>query len=330
MTELGTTTRVVLSATAPFDLACSLRAMRTFTPTANDQFLTGDGRVRKAFLHPTHPSQAVVTEVMARDDGEPGVAMTVHSGEPLTPAETTAVATAVTNWLGLDDARADFLAIARTDPAMARLLPVAEGLHQVCFPTLTEAAAYFTLTHRSTAWYAAARKRRLVDELGPWAVVEGRAYTAFPTAAVVTALDEHGLLPFTGSKFRAERLLTVLSGLAELDEAALRTAPYEEARATLLAVRGIGTFTAHALLLRALGRPDAVPLERTQFTKTALALYGEPAPTPADLRRRYGPWIGWWAYTARTALGWVATPDSSDAPSPPPVPLALPLAAAAA
>ncbi|MET7393442.1 hypothetical protein ABZS66_08115 [Dactylosporangium sp. NPDC005572] len=322
MTELGTTTRVVLSATAPFDLACSMRAMRTFTPNHNDQFLTGDGRVRKAFLHPTDPSRAVVTEVMARDDGEPGVAVTVHSDEPLTPAETTAVATAVTDWLGLDDERAEFLAIARSDPAMARLLPVAEGLHQVRFPTLTEAATYFTLTHRSTAWYAAARKRRLVDEHGPWAVVEGRAYAAFPTAAVVTALDVHHLLPFTGSQFRTERLLTVLSGLAELDEAALRAAPYEEARATLLAVRGIGTFTAHGLLLRALGRPDAVPLERAQFTKTTLALYGEPTPTPTDLRRRYGPWIGWWAYTARTALGWLPTPDSSDAPSPPPVPLA--------
>ncbi|GGM56862.1 DNA-3-methyladenine glycosylase family protein [Dactylosporangium sucinum] len=318
MTELGITTRIVLSATAPFDLACSRRAMRTFTPTNNDQFVTSDGRVRKAFLHPSDPSRAVVTEVMARDDGEPGVAVTVYGDEPLTPSETTAVATAVANWLSLDDDRDEFLAIARTDPAMARLLPVAEGLHQVCFPTLAEAAAYFTLTHRSTAWHAATRKRRLVDEHGPWGIVEGRAYSAFPTAAVVTTLTPRQLLAHTGSQFRADRLLTVLSGIAELDEAALRTAPYDEARDALLAVRGIGTFTAHALLLRALGRPDAVPLERTQFTKTALALYGEPTPDPTDLRRRYGPWIGWWAYTARTALGWLATPAGAEAPSPPP------------
>jgi DNA-3-methyladenine glycosylase II len=98
----------------------------------------------------------------------------------------------------------------------------------------------------------------------------------------------------------------VLTGLAALDEQWLRTGPYDQVRQALLAVPGIGGFTAHALLLRALGRPDDVPLEMAQFRRAAEAIYGDPPPSPDDLRGRYGPWVGWWAYLARTAASWVA------------------------
>jgi hypothetical protein len=100
-------------------------------------------------------------------------------------------------------------------------------------------------------------------------------------------------------------MVEVLGAVAALDEDLLRHGPYEQARASLLAVRGIGDFTAHALLLRALGRPDAVPLEMEQHLHTAKAVYGDTPPSPSELRERYGPWIGWWAYTCRTALTWL-------------------------
>jgi hypothetical protein len=104
---------------------------------------------------------------------------------------------------------------------------------------------------------------------------------------------------------RANRLADVLGGVAALDEERLRLGPYEEARAALLSVRGVGPYTAHTLLLRALGRPDAVPLEMPQFVNVAVGVYGDPPPAPDELRERYGPWVGWWAYACRTALSWL-------------------------
>jgi 3-methyladenine DNA glycosylase/8-oxoguanine DNA glycosylase len=74
---------------------------------------------------------------------------------------------------------------------------------------------------------------------------------------------------------------------------------------TLLRVRGIGSFTAHALLLRALGRPDDTPLEMAQFSHAASAVYGPEPPSPTQLRQRYGRHVGWWAYFSRTGLGWL-------------------------
>ena len=126
---------------------------------------------------------------------------------------------------------------------------------------------------------------------------------AFPGLPELAALGTDSLLPFAGNAQRAARLAEVLAGVAALDEGWLRTAPYEEARQALLGVRGIGAFTANAILLRVLGRPDEVPLEMAQFGNAAAEVYGAGAPTPAQLRDRYGPFIGWWAYLCRTALG---------------------------
>jgi DNA-3-methyladenine glycosylase II len=312
MTELGVTAHTVLTATTPFDLACSLRALARFMPCAGDQFVL-DGRIRKAFLHPTDPARAVVTEVVGRDDGVPGVELTVHSDEPLAPDELAAVGDRITEWLGLADDRAGFLVAARADPAMGRVLGVAEGLHQVRFPSLAEGATYFTMLQHSAQWFATARKRRLAADLGPIGIVGGTAYLTFPSLPTVLGLGRRALVRYAGSPQRAERLETVLSGIAALDEQWLRTGPYPDVLAALLAIKGVGSFTAHALLLRVLGRPDAVPLELAQFTKTAVDLYGAPAPSPAELRDWYGPWIGWWAYTCRTALGWLEQEEKAKA-----------------
>ena len=103
----------------------------------------------------------------------------------------------------------------------------------------------------------------------------------------------------------ARRLHTVLTGLSALDEHWLRTGPADEVYAALLSLPGIGPFTAHALLLRVLGRPDRAPLELQQHLTAAATIYGEPSPSPSELRDWYGPTVGWWAYTARTALDWI-------------------------
>jgi DNA-3-methyladenine glycosylase II len=314
--------RTVLTAAAPYDFALSLRALEGFMPGAGDHRVAND-RVRRAFLRPPDPTappragappgQAAVLVEAGRAPG--GVALAVHAPHPLSAADQGSVETAVRRWLGLDDELSAFLAVARADPAMAPLLAVAQGLHQVRFASFAEAAVYFTLTQRSTQWYAAARKRRLATERGASIVVDGVTYPAFPALPEVAALDDETLIGYAGNKQRADRIRAVVEGLAALDEDWLRTGPYDEVRAALLAVQGIGPFTAGGLLLRALGRPDDVPLEMAQFTRAAEAVYGAPPPTPAELRARYGRWTGWWAYYARTAAGWLPRPDPVPAPS---------------
>jgi DNA-3-methyladenine glycosylase II len=291
----------LLPATPPFALGAALRALTGFAPCAGDQTVTGD-RVRKALVRPGSPSEAVVVDLTPRPDRDPGVALQVFAARPLDPAEAAGVELAVRRWLSLDDDLRPFLTIAGQDPALAPVLAATEGLHQVRFASLAEGAVYFTLTQRSTQWYAAARKRRIAAELGPRLVVGGVTYVAFPELSTVLTAD---LVGYAGNAARGQRLADVVAGVAALDPEWLRSAPYPHVRDALLAIRGVGTFTAHALLLRVLGRPDDTPLEMAQFTAVARALFGDPPPSPQELREWYGSYVGWWAYLCRTGLGWL-------------------------
>jgi DNA-3-methyladenine glycosylase II len=293
---------VLLAAVPPFSLAASLAAMSGFRPSVGDQSVMVNS-VRKGFAHPDESRAAVVVEVSERPDAAPGVRLDVHSGHPLSASGAARIERQVAGWLSLGDDLRPLLALAADDPPVAELLPLVAGLHQVRFSSLAEGATYFALTQRSTQWFATARKARIASELGRRITFEGETYVAFPGLAELAALGADGLFTFAGNAQRALRLAEVLRGVAGLDEAALRTAPYEEARAMLLGVRGIGAFTANAILLRVLGRPDDVPLEMAQFAAVTAEIYGDAPPAPAALRERYGPYVGWWAYLCRTALG---------------------------
>jgi len=293
----------LLSAVPPFSLGASRRAMSGFQPCAGDQAIC-PAHVRKAFLRPGAEDEAVVVEVAPRPDGAPGVHLLVHASSPLSSDAAAGVELAVSRWLSLGDDVRPLLDRASGDPPTADLLTAVEGLHQVRFPSLAEGAAYFALSQRSTQWFAAARKVRMATVLGPALEVDGQRHVAFPALSRLTALGADGLLEFAGNRQRATRLAEVLDGVAALDEEMLRTAPYPQAREALLAVRGIGAFTANAILLRVLGRPDEAPLEMAQFAAVAEGVYGDRPPAPDKIRERYGVYVGWWAYLCRTALAW--------------------------
>src|SRR2546423_2793877 len=187
----------LLAATPPYTLGASIRALSGFAPCAGDQRVNG-GQIRKAFAlsaerlaGPAH-DEAVVAEVAPRPDAEPGVALRVFARRELSGAEIARVQRQVSRWLSLDDDLAPFLAVARRDPAMRPILAATHGLHQVRFASLAEGTVYFTLTQRSTQWYAAARKRRIAAELGPRLSVDGVEYVAFPEFSALSTADLSG------------------------------------------------------------------------------------------------------------------------------------------
>jgi DNA-3-methyladenine glycosylase II len=288
----------VLPARAPFALAKSLRVIGGFAPCSGEQELSA-GTVRKAFA--LADGRAAVLSVTAAPDG---VAVSGQAAGPLDRAAITELEAAVTSWLSLDDDLTEFLAIAAADPAMREVLAVTRGLHQLRFASLAEGAAYFVLTQRTSQQLAGARKRQLAAAFGPRIELDGREWIAFPPLDLLAGLGPEQLAPFTGNARQTEYLGHVLRGVHELGEEFLRTAPYAEADQALRTIRGVGDFTAGAILLRALGRPDAVPLEMGQFAKPVAQVYGDETPIEA-VRNRYGRYVGWWSYFTRIGLGWL-------------------------
>ncbi len=137
---------------------------------------------------------------------------------------------------------------------------------------------------------------RLVRAFGkPLAAVDGEAQLfGFPDPAVLAAAGADTLRTIGLTNAKAATLhgvsVAVASGGIDLD--ALRGAPTDEAEATLIALPGIGPWTAHYVRMRALGDKDAFPAADLGVLKAmANASIGK-----RDILSRAEQWRPWRAY----------------------------------
>jgi DNA-3-methyladenine glycosylase II len=86
----------------------------------------------------------------------------------------------------------------------------------------------------------------------------------------------------------------------KVDLAALKSMDDPSARSTLMAIKGIGRWTADIYLLRALRRPDIWPVGDLALATAMQELKGLPVrPIPTELERLALPWQPWRAVAAR-------------------------------
>ncbi len=115
-----------------------------------------------------------------------------------------------------------------------------------------------------------------------------------PTPDEVLAEDPEELRAAAGlsrAKVQFLRSLAehVLDGSLEFDR--LDELPDEQVIAELVAVRGIGEWSAHMFLMFQLGRPDVLAAGDLGIRRAVMLRYGLPAmPSPADVQRIGEPW----------------------------------------
>ncbi|HET9992639.1 MAG TPA: hypothetical protein VFQ65_29095 [Kofleriaceae bacterium] len=205
-----------------------------------------------------------------------------------------------------DDLRA-FYAIAAGDPAMAPIVRELHGLHQVRFLGLEEIAVYCVMMQRTPIKVAATYKQRFLARFGLPVEVDRsaagaeRTLRAMPELADLARIPAADIADAIGHRGKAERIATVVREVDRIGEDFLAGAPYAAARDALLAIPGIGPFSAAAILLRGLGRTDELP-SLEMFEDAGREIYGRGWDTPA-IARRYGATIGTWAFYLKTAAG---------------------------
>jgi DNA-3-methyladenine glycosylase II len=115
-----------------------------------------------------------------------------------------------------------------------------------------------------------------------------------PTPAEVLAEDPSELRAAAGlSRAKVEFLRSlaehVVDGTLELER--LDRLPDEEVIAELVAVKGLGVWTAHMFLMFHLGRPDVLPVGDLGIRRAVMLAYGLPElPPPAELQEIGEPW----------------------------------------
>ena len=84
-----------------------------------------------------------------------------------------------------------------------------------------------------------------------------------------------------------------------LDLEALRIVPPDEALARLMALKGIGRWTAEYVLLRGFGNPDSIPAADGGLKRIIGREYGlGRLATEAEVRAVAANWAGWRGYAA--------------------------------
>ena len=194
--------------------------------------------------------------------------------------------------------------IARHDPVVAKLQLRYPGLRPVCFWSPYEAAAWSVIGQRIRIVQAAAIKARITAEHGETVEVGGRMVRAFPNPAKLAQLSTiNGL---------SETKLQRLRGIAEaalggtLGAARLRSLPRSQALEELIAIPGIGPFSAELILLRGAGEPDYTPTAEPRLARAmAIAYDMKASPSAADIveiSETWKPYRTWVALLLRVML----------------------------
>ena len=186
-----------------------------------------------------------------------------------------AIKTILARVLGVNTPLSEFYAVAQRDPVLSPLVNKLYGLKISQTSTVFEALVQSIFSQQIATNVARIIGSLLLERYGSTVVHEGRTYYAFPTPASLLPEGVTGLRSIKLSNRKAEYILDVAAAMVDgsLDLEGLRHLPDNEAAKRLLALRGVGPWTAHWLLLRALGRMDAFPSGDLALRRMVSRLY---------------------------------------------------------
>jgi DNA-3-methyladenine glycosylase II len=238
----------LLAVPAPFDFDLTTERFRAFGPDLANLWVDGA-------LH-----RVVGTREVRIESARGGVRV-----EPLDD-ETWPV---VGKLLGLEFDLAGFYEWARGDRVLKELTTRLAGFRPPLAPDPFETLVTSITAQQVSLFAAFAIRNRLIERFGRRV---GQAY-AFPSAERLRGAEPGELLALGFSRRKAE----YVQGLAEepVDLEELASLPDDEVKQRLVAVRGIGEWTAEWFLARHLARPRAWPVGDVALDKAVRAFYPE-------------------------------------------------------
>lgn len=181
-------------------------------------------------------------------------------------------------------------------PRLAPLVAGRLGLRIPQTPDLFDGLTWVIVGQQINLAFAYTLRRRLAERAG---VPVADGLLAPPTAEAVANLTVEELARVQFSRRKAEYLIGAAQKIVagELDLARLAMAPPEEAEAGLVAVRGIGRWSAQYLMMRAFGFEDCVPVGDAGLVKGLARFFNlRDRPGPAEtleLMRPFAPYRSW-------------------------------------
>lgn len=208
----------------------------------------------------------------------------------------------ITMWFDLDKHLVPFYQLLQNNPKLAHLSEELYGLRIVGIPNLFEAICWSILGQQINLSFAHKLKRRLVEIYGHKVDWRGFELHHFPSPESLLGLDEvylHQEMQFSRSKLKYLKNVAEAFSSGMLSPEKLLALPtFEERRALLTSIKGIGVWSANYSLMKALNQPEAIPYGDTGLTQALFNLGVVENRKDEDAIRAFFTSVqGWEAYT---------------------------------
>lgn len=206
----------------------------------------------------------------------------------------------IIDWFDLHTNLKPFYNMASKDPLLLETIHSFSGLRMIGIPDLFEALCWGIIGQQINLNFAYTLKERFVRQFGQTITYENKSYSIFPKPEVIATQTIENLQPLQLPKRKCAYLIGVAKLLAngELSKEKLLAMPsIKEAEKTLVAIHGIGPWTANYVLMRCLRFPDAYPTGDVGLHNAIKhQLNSNEKPTKETLIRLGESWQGWQAY----------------------------------
>ena len=214
--------------------------------------------------------------------------------ESLGPGEAAAVTELVAWLLGTSQDLAPLYQLVRQDRTMSAIMERYRGLHLPHTATVFESLVLAILGQQIATNVARIIRTLMIETHGPRQTFDGETFYAFPRPETLAALSVEQLRGLKLSQRKAEYVQGVSQAALDFSSSGLEPLHQmtdDEAVATMLALRGVGHWTTQWVLIRGLGRPDALPLGDLALRRVVSRMFfsGEDL-TDARLEEFCGRW----------------------------------------
>lgn len=180
------------------------------------------------------------------------------------------------------------------DPLLGPLVKARPNLRVQQIPDLFEGLVRAIVGQQVSVAGARTVVNRIVEALGE--PVDG--LRAFPHPRAIATIEPERLAAFGLTRAKCKALIGAAAAALDgrIDAERLRAAPAREAEAALVALPGIGPWTASYLRMRALGDRDAFPALDLGILRALQALLQDPRLGASEAQRLAESWRPWRAY----------------------------------
>jgi len=209
------------------------------------------------------------------------------------------VAREVRDWLDLERDLKPFETMGEKDELLAPLIEAHRGLRMIGFPDLFEALVWAIIGQQITLSFAYTIKLRFVERYGDQRVVEESTYWMFPRAERIALLEPEELRELQFSRRKAEYVIDIAREITngDLSKTALQSLSSANIRERLLAIRGVGEWTADYVLMKCFQDASAFPIADVGLHQAIQHQLGTSKKPTIEEVKRYGEsWQGWEGY----------------------------------